>query len=398
MDRHENVKAMLSAKYVWIYGAGIVGKRAAYDLSHMPYMTRSCGVVVSEKGAESELEGYPIVGIDEVSTPDEDTFFILAVSDKYRDELVDTLKAKGYTHYGTWIPKMRWYLTDYTFINRQKNLKKACFILSGYKEFLWDDVFERLIKYVPPDVEVCILSSGVYSDRLDAMAEDNGWSYLYTGLNDLTLIQNIGLHLYDRAEWVYKMDEDIFLTKGCFDKLIHTYMKVESEEPYRIGFTAPLLQLNGYSYIHILNHYGKLAEYEARFGRATFGGDIHKSIECDSQAARYMWGDTGALPYLDEMNRDFEKEWEYSVCGVRFSIGFILYKRSYWEELGGFGMTGENDLGRDEREMCSKSGTRSMAMIVSHDTVVGHFSFGPQTNEMKQYYKEHPERFAIKER
>lgn len=398
MNRQDKIMSMLSAKYVWIYGAGIVGEKAANDIRQMPCVTKVQGVVVTQKGEQETLAGYPIYSIDEIDTPAEETFFILAVSERYCDEISSCLETNGYNRYGVWKPQMRWYLTDYTFINRKKNLAKICYVLCGYKEFLWDVVFERLKRYVPSDVEICIISSGVYSERLDKMAEDNDWSYLYTELNDLTLAQNIVLRIFEQAEWVYKMDEDIFLTEGCFDKLFRTFRKVEDEEPYCIGFTAPLLPLNGYSYIHILKHYGKLSKYEALFGRATFGGYYKKSIECDPKAAEYMWDESGGLPHLDDMNRDFQSEWKYSVCGLRFSIGFILFKRSYWEEINGFGMTGGSDLGIDERELCSWSGIISRAMIVSHDTVVGHFSFGPQTDEMKKYYKKHPERFSIRER
>lgn len=398
MNKQANARAMLSAKYIWVYGAGIVGTRAAHDISQMPWVTRVQGVVVTHKSEETTIEGYSVYSIDEIDTPNEDTFFILAVSEKYREELSSILQTKGYDHYGMWMPQLRWYLTDFIFIDRKKDLAKVCYVLSGYKEFLWDVVFERLKKYIPADVEICILSSGVHSERLEKMAEDNDWSYLYTKLNDLTLAQNILLRLFEKAEWIYKMDEDIFLTEGCFDKLFHTFRKVEDEEPYCVGFTAPLLPLNGYSYIHILEHYGKLSEYETKFGRATFGGYYTKPIECEPKVAEYMWGDSGGLPHLDDMNKDFQNEWKYSVCGLRFSIGFILFRRSYWDEINGFGMTGGTDLGKDEIELCSWSGIVSRAMIVSHDTVVGHFSFGPQTDEMKKYYKDHQERFAIRER
>jgi hypothetical protein len=36
-------------------------------------------------------------------------------------------------------------------------------------------------------------------------------------------------------------------------------------------------------------------------------------------------------------------------------------------------------------------------MIVAHNTVVGHFSFGPQTEAMKEFYHDNPEYFEIRE-
>jgi hypothetical protein len=336
--------------------------------------------------------------IDDISVT-HDTLFLIAVSAKYHDEVIESLESRGYYNYIIWnrFWGMRWYLTNFGFTDRRKGLGKVCFVLSGYKEFLWDSVFERLRRFVPDDVEVCILSSGVYSGQLESIATDNGWSYLHTALNDLTLVQNIALYLFDQAEWVYKMDEDIFLTDKCFEKMYGTYVRILDKEPYHVGFVGPLIPINGYGYIHILRKYSKLDKYEELFERARFGGSTKHQLENKPEAATFMWGAGSGLPYIDEMNRDAEFSDEYGVCGVRFSIGFILYKREFWQLINGYGMSGTTDLGRDERELCSNSVERSNAMIVAHNTVVGHFSFGSQTEVMKEFYHKNPEYFEIRE-
>ena len=390
----ETAVAMMTAENVWIYGSGITGSRAAAELGRMNCLSKVRGFVVTHKSGVDSIEGFPVYGIEELDEPDKDALFLLALSEKYHAEVIDTLKSKGYSNYATWNSGMRWYLTDYGFEDRRKNRSKVCFVLSGYKEFLWERIFERLIKFLPSDVEVCILSSGLYNKELGITAEKNGWSYLHTAINCLTLVQNMGVCLFDRARWIYKMDEDIFLTEGCFDKLFDTYLKVEENEPYNVGFTAPLMPLNGYSYIHILSHYGRIEDYERRFGKAVFGGSTEREIEKNPDVAAYMWGE-GGMPLIDDMNREFGKEWGFGVCGVRYSIGFILYNRAFWELMDGFTMTGGIDLGADERELCSKCIIKSKAMIVSHDTVTGHFAFGPQTEAMKGFYRENPGRFAL---
>ena len=68
----------------------------------------------------------------------------------------------------------------YKFINRSKNNKKMCMILAGYKTFSYEIVFKRIKKFVPKDVDVCILSSGIYSEELAKISEKNNWSYLST--------------------------------------------------------------------------------------------------------------------------------------------------------------------------------------------------------------------------
>ncbi|MCR5238325.1 MAG: hypothetical protein K6E34_14105, partial [Lachnospiraceae bacterium] len=353
MEKTKAAKELATAKYIWIYGAGEVGRKAAADLRKRPIYSRLKGFVVSKCPDTSFFEGFEIVGLDSVNTPPEETFFLIAVSDKFQQEIMSMLTEHGYNGYAAWNPSFMLYSSDYTFINRKKGNNKLCLVLSGYKDFLWNIVFSRLEKFIPSDVEVCILSSGLYSEVLDSIAKSKDYSYLYTELNDLTLVQNLALCLYDDIEWVYKMDEDMFLTDYCFEKLMNTYGIVEGKERYKVGFVAPLIPLNGYSYVHILNHYGVLNEYENRFGTAYYGGHKERAIECRADVSGFIWGEDGGLPQLDDMNKDFSKKWSYSVCGVRYSIGFILFKREFWELLGGFNMYGETDLGVDELQICA---------------------------------------------
>jgi hypothetical protein len=393
----QNIKKTINAKHVWIYGAGKVGARVAKELRI--FDNRVEGFVVSGKGENTSIEEYPVKCIDDITDNPSDTLFLIAVSVKYQDEVIDSLESRGYYNYFIWNKfwNIRWYLTNFGFANRKKDLDKVCFVLSGYKEFLWDGVFERLKRFIPNDVEVCILSSGVFSERLESIAESNGWSYLHTALNDLTLIQNMALYIYDKAKWVYKMDEDMFLTDRCFEKMYETYVRVLNNEPYHVGFVGPLIPINGYGYIHILRKYNMLDKYEELFEKVKFGGLMKHQLESNPKAAMFMWGMDGGLPYLDEMNRDCATSDEYSVCGVRFSIGFILYKREFWQWMNGFEISGIPNLGKDESEICYHCVYRSNAMIVAHNTVVGHFSFGSQTEAMKKFYHDNPGFFEIRE-
>lgn len=395
------LERIIKAKNIWIYGAGAIGTKAAQLFSETDYQNKIVGIAVSDKeGQPANICGYNVKSIDEIDTCNEDTLFVLAVSDKYRDDIEVSLKQHGYTDFLIWDAELRsnlCYFTEYGFVDRRKKSEKVCFVLSGYKEFLWDKVFERIVKYVPSDVEVCILSSGVYNSRLNQLAADNDWSYLYSNINDLTLIQNIAMVCFENAQWIFKVDEDIFLTERCFEKLYERYTYTLEKEPYDVGFVAPLLPVNGYCYRYILEKYDLLDDYVSKFDRAKIGGHPTRELEKNPKAAQYMWGITSEIPQLDVLNKDMEKTGGYSVCGLRFSIGFILYTRDIWYDMGGFTATGSPDLGEDERNIIYWSVIKSRAMIVDHSTVVGHFSFGPQTEEMKQFYYDNPELFAIYE-
>lgn len=394
-------RELRKAKHVWIYGAGEIGKKALKLLSMKIFHLPLEGIVVSQYLDEKrEIDGYVIKELKDSTFFAEGTIFVIAVSSKYQMDIIETLLSEGYENYIVWeyeFLKRIWCLADFQFENRQKGLKKLCYVLSGYKEFLWDSIFERLVRFIPEDLEVCILSSGVKSNKLSKIAKKNGWSYLYTSINDITLIQNIVISIFPDAEWIYKMDEDIFVTRNCFENMLRTYQRIEAQEPYHIGFIAPLIPVNGYGYIHILNYLKKLNVYEKKFGRAICGGNFESMIEKESKTAEFMWGENAEIPVLDELNHIFSKNQVYSVCGVRFSIGFILFKPKIWEDMGGFTVSGDKDLGVDEIELCQYCIIHSLAMIIAENSVVGHFSFGKQTEGMKKLYHERPDLFQIRQ-
>jgi len=387
------------AKHIWIYGAGLVGKKVLKLLSEETFHLQIEGLVVSELSeGQKQQEGYRVVEITDTEVLEKDSVFLVAVSPKYQKDIIDTLLAAGYSRYIIWkneFARQRWYLADYQLEDRRGRLSKACFVLSGYKEFLWDIVFGRLKQFVPEDVDVCILSSGMYSDKLSRIARENGWSYLSTELNDVTLVQNVAIKLFEEADWIYKMDEDIFVTQGSFETLMQTYVDVEQEGPYQVCFTAPLIPVNGYGHIRILDRLGKREIYEERFGKTVYGCHPESMLEKDINAAGFMWGAGGEIPQLDILNAMCSNDRDYSVCGVRFSIGFILFHRSTWEAMRGFSVSGKLDLGVDEVELCQHCMVQSKAIIVAENTVVGHFSFKQQAEKMREFYEKNQGLFRV---
>lgn len=288
----------------------------------------------------------------------------------------------------------------YKFINRKKDYDKLCIILAGYKEFLYDDVFGRIKKYIPKDIDVCIVSSGLYSDKLEEIANENEWSYLSVKQNKVTLVQNIAINLFKKAKMIFKLDEDIFVTKHFFSGLLKTYEKVEKDSPYRVGFVAPLIPINGYAHVRVLEKTGLLKTYEKKFGRAIHNWDSSDKIISNSNIAKFMWGETEKkLRDIDALDEEFSREpFSYTVSAIRFSIGAILFSRDLWEAMGRFVIGPGNNMGRDEVQICDFVMADSRAIIVSENTLVGHFSFGKQTEEMKKYYEKNRDIFKVKEK
>lgn len=285
------------------------------------------------------------------------------------------------------------------FIDRRKNRKKLCMILAGYKPYLYEDVFARLVRYMPEEIDVCIVSSGLYSKELEKVAETQGWSYFSTEKNCVTLAQNAVILLHPFAEYIYKIDEDIFVTEYCFERMMEAFLKVEAEGEYNVGFVAPLLPVNGYGHLQILKKLGLKEIYEEKFERPIYASYSSRMIERSGAAARFFWGDNGIVPSIDQMSKLFGNHpFEYSACPVRFSIGFILMRRCTWEDMGMWKVLADNPcMGLDEEQICSYCITKSKAIIVAENAVSGHLSFGQQNEEMKQYYSEHRELFRCPE-
>lgn len=288
----------------------------------------------------------------------------------------------------------------YIFEDRKKDNENMCIILAGYKEYLYEDVFSRIKEYIPKDnMDVCIASSGKYCKNLSEIAKKNGWSYLSTKRNNVAIIQNIAIDLHKKAKKIFKLDEDIFVTQSFFNICLETFDTIEKKGEYNIGFIAPTIPINGYSNVDVLKLTGCLEDYESKFGKAKRDsrGKFAQIIN-NPEIAKYFWGETREeLRDIDKLsNKMSNEEFSFSTCPIIFSIGAILFSREVWEDMGRFKVNKGSGMGADESQICSYCMTESKAIIVSNNTLVGHFSYGPQTSEMKKYYQENREIFKLK--
>lgn len=162
--------------------------------------------------------------------------------------------------------------SKYYFLNNSNNNRTLLIVLAGYKTLLWESVFVRLKDYCPENVDVCLVSSGVYSDKLNQLAKQNNWSYLSIKRNNINLAQNTAISLFPNAQNIMKMDEDIFVTENTIQNLIEDFEKIKKNSRYDVGTISPLINLNGYSYLRILELFDKVDQYENLFGKAYMGG------------------------------------------------------------------------------------------------------------------------------
>lgn len=287
---------------------------------------------------------------------------------------------------------------QYKFLDNKKNSENLIVILAGFKEYLWDNVFNRIKRYIDNEEEydVCLVSSGIFSEKLENIAKQNNWSYLSLKRNNVCLALNTAINIFNNAEYIYKIDEDIFITEKYFQKLKQGYINVEKNSLNTCGFIAPIMPLNGIGYVEILKNYDLINDYEKRFkDKVKYSSAVERQIIKNPEVAEYFWGNK--FPVLDEINNDFENKNsnnEYLVSPLLFSIGSILFKRDLWDKMHMFPVSIHgNDMGHDETYINQYCYINSKSIVVLKNTVVGHFAYGPQTNRMKIFMKENLDRF-----
>lgn len=293
--------------------------------------------------------------------------------------------------------------SEHRFVDRSTGSERLCIVLAGYKEPLWDNVFSRLAYAAPEDMDICIMTSGLENEQLARIAEENGWSYLSTEVNHLSLIQNLAIELHPSAQWIFKLDEDMFLPKTFFEPLIETYGLVERDSYYQPAFVSPLINVSCYGHIRLLEKCGLIDDFrstELSDVKITDGIHHNKRVLEDAAVARYLWGETQpVLRDVDELTKRFMMDdLSYTICSTRYSIGAILFTRDAWEEFGKFPLTfvgSDFGLGDDEEHICHYACFTGRAMVVSENVIAGHLGYGPQTKGMMEYYAEHEDRFVL---
>lgn len=280
-----------------------------------------------------------------------------------------------------------------TLINYSQNKEQLCIVLAGYKEELWDVVFDRLDRYCNSDIDICVLSAGKHVDRLREICHEKHWSYLATSVNNVCLAQNECIRLFPNAKYIFKIDEDMFVTKHSFDKLYQHLLK--DYDTFIPSCIVPLINVNTVTMLELLKAKNKLSEFEEKFGKCivTNGLHHHQYLLENPEIAKYMWQNFDIDDTTLLSNNSY-------LCPVRFSIGMILFKREMWEMMGGFPDTSNSEkeyerigLGIDEKAICTFAMLKSMPMLIDRSVLVGHLGYGPQTKEMLKFFKENKKLF-----
>lgn len=379
---------MENNKQYIIFGAGRYGEEAL-----LYFGIKNVAFFCDNNKAGSTIKGVEVITFSKMVCIWKEYNIVLAVTNRrYKEQMqkqleTETIKYEIFHSIGTALQADN-FKGEYQFIDRSKSKEKLLMILAGYKEYLWEEVFRRIAEYVPKDVDICVMTAGYQCMPLVELCEEQEWSYLWTAENKLSLTQNLTIKEHPSAKWIYKLDEDIFVTPGLFEELLDTYRYVEAEKKHAIGFVAPIMAINSYGYRRVLKTADCLAEYEKKFGPAILGrGPVFSSPD----AAEYLWNKT--LPINDFAEKIKTAKQKYSICYHRYSIGCILLTRSVWESFGGFLIAPEGVLGMDEEHLCQWCMNSAHGIIIAEKAYAGHFAYGAQTKRMQELYVKAPERW-----
>ncbi len=342
-----------------------------------------------------EYEGIPVVEPYRIRELDKaSTEVILSIN--YSDSVRRQLEAYGVTESynlrnlseGNLLERCN---LPYHFTDRSKGKKYLCYVLAGYEPVLWDSTLARIEAYQDSRVDYCLVSSGKYVPALDKLAEKNGWSYLHTEQNQVCFIQNLAVELHPEAEYIWKLDEDIFIGKDFFGRMIQEYHRIEQCGEYRIGFLAPVIPLNCCGYVSYLNLCGKREEYEKRFGRAY--RSRFSAVFNVVETAEFFW-DT--MDTFDDMAQRFLRNEGSLILDCYYNIGCIMFSRERWLMMGKWPeKPGESGMGRDEAFIYQDNVEKDLSIYEAQGVLAGHLAFGHQKERMLAYYHSHPEKFRI---
>lgn len=98
MSNYRNeLEKLYRTKTVFIYGAGDVATEVGYCLMHAPYNKTIEAFVISESNVESGrfIFDIPVISMDSL-VAEKESLFIIAVLERYRDEIYNNLKTHGF--------------------------------------------------------------------------------------------------------------------------------------------------------------------------------------------------------------------------------------------------------------------------------------------------------------
>lgn len=301
------------------------------------------------------------------------------------------------------IERSRSFTNNYVFDNRQKKSENLILIVAGFQPYYWDEVFSR-VQYsadiFAEGIDVCVcIPQGLPEAKsiLQEKCKKLGWSCLYLKRDLLAQAQNVAIKLHPAANYIFKIDEDILLSKDYFYRLKKAYLNVKGKIPYPIGFMGPLINVNAYCSLQFLKSIGALEEYENRFGAYEVHGwedDSHNKIHKSPEVGEFLWEKSTPFDQMAEHISNINNG-KFSLSPVRYSIGAILFTRSFWDSIGFFKVGGLKNMGVEETQVCAFCMVHFFPIVVAEDVFVGHLGFYSQKEACRKFLEKNISQISL---
>jgi hypothetical protein len=317
--------------------------------------------------------------------------FIKFLKFSFKDKIL-ALAEYSYTNIQNYM-NFKW--KYYLIVDNRNNYDNLLIIVAWYQDYIYDKVLERVQKNMEPNIDVCVVTPWKKDEELIKYCSKYWWSYLCTKDNKLSLAQNIAIKLHRKAQFIYKMDEDIFITEWFFSNLKEKYqLTIENSEfiPWAI---TPVININGFTYSYFLKTINKKEEFEKNFSKIKQEvWKEWKNIRYSGEIAEYMRKNT--LP-IDKTQERFFKNIDISKTfnsnSVKYSIWCFMIPRYIWEGMGWFDVAFEWWLWKEETQFLSYTINESRPIILCENCLCWHFSFGPQKRRMKDFFEKNRDLF-----
>lgn len=286
--------------------------------------------------------------------------------------------------------KKRLFARKYKFTNHSTSAQNLLIVLAGFQEYYWQGLSNRIKKaqeQFDEEIDICVCVPRGVGDisLLESICDENHWSFLYMTTDRLGMAQNTAIQLFPKAKWIFKIDEDIVLCDNYFSLLKNGYKKAEKEINRKIGFAGPLINLNACCTEFFIETINKSKEFADIFGPLRIG--LEEKIHTDVDMAEWIWENT--LPF-DEVSKIIEErnKNQYAIACYRYSIGAILFKREWWEEIGYFSTGADGVTGLEEVQVCAHCMNNMEAIVIIKDCLAGHLGFYRQKNKIREFYND----------
>lgn len=295
----------------------------------------------------------------------------------------------------TYFNKKRLVTSKFEFIDRGMKSENLLMIIVGFQPFYWEAVFERVQRnkeLSSESIDVCVCVPGQDGEIIKEYCKRYGWSYLRISTDRLSQIQNLAIELHPSAEWIYKIDEDIILCDNYFQMMKETYCRAEAECAQNIGFVGPLLNLNACCTPIFIKTINAEEEYANKYGKLKIGleYELHTGID----TALWIWEKSVPFDKVAKQIRISNKE-KYSIGKYRYSIGAILFKRSFWKEIGYFVVGSDGESGMEEAQICSYCMNSMRAIVIAEDIFVGHLGFFRQKEAVRSFFEKNKDSIML---